>query len=492
MASSPSSQNDTRTAHFDHFTCNICLEVLREPVQCVRNEHYFCKKCINKHLTRSQTCPVCQDELTPETLRPISRTVANILEQFQTLKCMYASRGCTSAVRYEALLSHHEECSFAPAQCLHEGCEATVNRKDLVSHQQACEFRSVTCEDCHEAMKQREYGKHTCVLRRELDENKRDLAEVKKILREIQGEQRRQGEENQRMAKESSQPHATRRRHSDNSKQQTRETKKQQRDDSAVQASELKSGAKQTEHDTSTRQITSEIRQPKAAQIIVAGGSKKSYEVFDWSTQKWTLYEDTLFFNHTDAAPFVYDNKMLICGGTDTNRVGCLDIANDRFASILPTQLPTTDCGKGVLCDDKILTFGESVSAASLKPPFKTTVIVPYSDNKKMSAYGVARINENAVVLVGGTTGESPVTTCDVLLYNPTKNDFKKLAPLPYSVADMAVVVYKDNLVIFGGRRTYHARGSGRPLKSESLNGVLMYNITNQQCRKLPNMLEKR
>jgi hypothetical protein len=342
-------------------------------------------------------------------------------------------------------------------------------------------------------MKQREYGKHTCVLRRELDENKRELAEVKKILREIQGEQRRQGEENQRMAKESRQPHATQRRHSDNSKHQPSATEKQQRDDSAVQASGLKSDAKQTEHDTlTTRQITSEIRQPKAAQIIVAGGGKKSYEVLDWSTQKWTLYGDTLFFNHTDAAPFVYDNKMLICGGTDTNRVGCLDIANNRFASTLPTQLPGTECGKGVLCDDKILTFGESVSAASLKPPFKTTVIVPYSDNKKMSAYGVARINENAVVLVGGTTNESSVPTCDVLLYNPTKNDFKKLAPLPYGVADMAVVVYKDNIVILGGMNRNSDAHVHWKLRSEYLNGALMYNITNQQCHKLPSMLEKR
>jgi hypothetical protein len=72
---------------------------------------------------------------------------------------------------------------------LHDGCEATVNRQDLVSHQQACEFRSVTCEDCHEAMKQREYGKHACVFRREIDENKRGLVDIQKILREIQDEQ---------------------------------------------------------------------------------------------------------------------------------------------------------------------------------------------------------------------------------------------------------------------------------------------------------------
>jgi hypothetical protein len=189
MASASSIQNDSNTAYLDHFTCNICLEVLQEPVQCVKNEHYFCKKCITKHLTRSQTCPVCQDALTPETLRPIPRTVANLLQQFQSQRCRYATRGCTSAAGRETLSSHHEECGFAPVQCSHDGCEATVNRQDLVSHQQACEFRSVTCEDCHEAMKQREYGKHACVFRREIDENKRGLVDIQKILREIQDEQ---------------------------------------------------------------------------------------------------------------------------------------------------------------------------------------------------------------------------------------------------------------------------------------------------------------
>jgi hypothetical protein len=88
----------SNTAYFDNFTCIICSEVLQEPVQCVKNEHYFCKNCITKHLKRSQTCPLCQDNLTLETLRPIPRAVANILEQFQSQRCRYASRGCTSAV----------------------------------------------------------------------------------------------------------------------------------------------------------------------------------------------------------------------------------------------------------------------------------------------------------------------------------------------------------------------------------------------------------
>ena len=108
--------------------------------------------------------------------------MANLYQQFQLHRCGHASRGCTSIVRHEALFSHLLECGFAPVQCSHEGCVKTVNRQDLVSHEQNCEFRSVTCEDCHEAMRQGDYRRHSCVLLRE-------LADVRGLLREIQGGQ---------------------------------------------------------------------------------------------------------------------------------------------------------------------------------------------------------------------------------------------------------------------------------------------------------------
>ena len=108
--------------------------------------------------------------------------MANFYQQSQLHRCGHASRGCTSIVRSEALFSHLLECGFAPVQCSHEGCEKTVNRQDLVSHQQDCEFRSVSCEDCHEAMRQGDYRRHSCVLLRE-------LADVRGLLREIQGGQ---------------------------------------------------------------------------------------------------------------------------------------------------------------------------------------------------------------------------------------------------------------------------------------------------------------
>jgi hypothetical protein len=360
-------------------------------------------------------------------------------------------------------------------------------------------------------MRQREYRKHPCAFRNDLDETKRGLAEVWRVLREIQDEQLRQGEEMRQIARELRQPHTTQGQRDNNLRQQTsghlgqqasetvqpNPTRRQQSDNSKQTDStqpqqgynRIPTGPSCTKSDyVETVLIPSPI-QSKATvikQIVVAGGGSKSYEIFDWSTQQWTLHEDTLFFDHTDGFSFVYDNKIMICGGTRTNKVECLDISNHRSVSTFSAQLVDTECGKGVLCGDRILTFGESVSGTSLKPPFKTTVI-SYSDRAKLSHYGVACVNENTVVVLGGyynTPYRATELKEDVLLYNPTTKGMKKLAPLPHQLADMAVVVRDDNLIVLGGHKNHDY--------TEICSDVLMYNITKQQCSKLPSMLENR
>ena len=290
-------------------------------------------------------------------------------------------------------------------------------------------------------------------------------------------------------SRESGQPQAAQRQDSDNLRQPTSELR--QPNPTQGQGRSL---SEAPSNSTDLLTMTSSISSPTQSQttvdkqIVVAGARGKSYEVFNWATQKWTLYEDSLFFDHYKAFSFVYDNKMMLCGGTSTNKVECLDVANNNSVSTFPAQLPSTDCGKGVLiAGDKILTFGQSVSATSLKPPFKTTAVASHTKGEKLSCCGFSLVNENAVVIVGGYRTQDAELSCDkVSLYNPEKKSLESLAPLPYSVANMAVVVYKDNIVILGGEKTYSA------YRSEYLNDALLYNITNQQCRKLPNMLEKR
>ena len=515
MATSSSTQNDNTTAYFDNCTCSICLDVLQEPVQCVNNEHYFCKRCISEHLTRSQTCPTCRDELTPETLRPVSRVVRNLLRQLQYSRCMYATRGCATTVKHDDLLSHHEECGFAPVRCSHDGCEVTVNKQDVVSHQAICEFRSVTCEECLEAMKQRDYGKHICVLRKEVDELKHGLAEVWKVLREIQDEQKRQGEEMREMAREFRQPNAVDGQKASKARQQPKSQASQT--SHAESNDDVASGSCVAANDVNTLPIPSPVVRPAPVEteIFVAGGSnKRSCEVFNWSTQKWTLHKDMLFFDHTDGFSFLYETVgevqfyewIMICGGTETNRIECLNVADCKSVSTFPAQLPARKdflddtyvwCGKGVLCDGKILTFSESVTATSLRHRARSTTLLTYPNRQQLSRYGVACVNKTAVVIVGGydvytkdregkNIWPSKEVNKRVRLYNPATKTMKNLAPLPYLLCDMAVVAYEDSVIILGGSKKEHE------MSKESTNDVLMYNITNQHCLKLPSMLEKR
>jgi hypothetical protein len=225
--------------------------------------------------------------------------------------------------------------------------------------------------------------------------------------------------------------------------------------------------------------------------IFVAGGGKRSHEIFDWSTQQWTSYGNNLFFDHKDAFSIVHGSKVMICGGTDTPRVECMDVENTNHVSTVPLQLPSAECGRGVLCGENILTFGQSVSSTSLKSPFKTTVLVYYNDARMFTCYGVACVNETTIALVGGYNKylngpgfpyRRPDFKQDVLLFNPTTKATTKLAPLPFHLSDVAVVAHEDNIIILGGFKLH------RMLSNE----VLMYNITKQQCSKLPSMLEKR
>ncbi len=70
-----------------------------------------------------------------------------------------------------------------------------------------------------------------------------------------------------------------------------------------------------------------------------------------------------------------------------------------------------------------------------------------------------------------------------VVMYDITKNECQELAPLPYSVFEMATVKWgDDNVMIMGGADS----------KGEPLNKVLMYNIKTQKSHMLPDMKYKR
>ena len=89
-----------------NFHCLICYNVLKDPVMCRRNQHYFCHGCITEHLRRnSHTCPTCADELTVETLAEVPRIVKTYLNE-RKIRCDYEDRGCRELVQLQNLNRH--------------------------------------------------------------------------------------------------------------------------------------------------------------------------------------------------------------------------------------------------------------------------------------------------------------------------------------------------------------------------------------------------
>ena len=130
--------------------CIICDEVPKDPRLCKNKDHIFCLAHISQHLQNSQTCPYCRDHLTLETLRHPTGFIKNYLDDLK-IKCDHHDRGCPDVVRLEHLLSHINECEFAPVKCGKEGCGEVVNKRDIENHEEnLCKFRTAKCHDCKE------------------------------------------------------------------------------------------------------------------------------------------------------------------------------------------------------------------------------------------------------------------------------------------------------------------------------------------------------
>ena len=73
---------------------------------------FLCTPCISRHLKRSHTCPICLEQLTPDTLEHPPRIIADLLSSLK-ITCDYAQRGCREVVELGVLKRHVKHCKFA-------------------------------------------------------------------------------------------------------------------------------------------------------------------------------------------------------------------------------------------------------------------------------------------------------------------------------------------------------------------------------------------
>ena len=373
-----------------HLHCPICLNVLRDPVQCRRNQHYFCTPCITKHLQEnSHTCPTCMEELTVETLSRPARILTDLLSAFK-ISCDYTERGCREMVELGALKRHVAGCGFGPVMCSNDECLQVVNRRDKEVHEtKMCDFRTVKCDYCGEEMQYVKIKSHKCPTRKEIDEMKLDLSEVKDKLNHLCCAQ-------DEMAKEMRSMMSDLKESMTNSMKQT-------------MATMLNSCHVSSLHPANTNE-----------DIVIAGGAEKtslgilkSFEIFSWNNNSWTSMGE-MNQCRSAATSFVYDNHMIVTGGfsdgAGNDSMEKMDFTEKNGQWIdSPVKLPFKCRGhKTVLDHNRLIVIGGMDDKGVSKDIYEILLTHPYSSKLltcmplPKSFHGAERICDRVYILVGG------------------------------------------------------------------------------------------
>ncbi len=158
-----SSKMDTTTScGFDHdiflvqpshfFSCPICINVVNDPRQCT-NGHIFCKSCVTRSLQSHFRCPMCNVDLSENTLA-VNLVVKNMVSEMRTscpsLQNISESGGrCDWTGSTHTREAHYQnDCPERLIVCSSVGCGAELPRRQMDAHLLHCSFRVVLCQGC--------------------------------------------------------------------------------------------------------------------------------------------------------------------------------------------------------------------------------------------------------------------------------------------------------------------------------------------------------
>ena len=515
-----------------NFHCLICYNVLKDPVMCRRNEHYFCRGCITEHLrTNSHTCPTCADELSVETLQDVPRIVKNYLNE-RKIRCDYYDRGCRALVQLQNLKRHVAECGFTPVVCGNQGCGETISKRDRTYHEsEMCQFRKLKCHNCGEistmiADMQTEIANQNTKINTEMAHSSTKLknmdTKVANIDTKLENMNTKQENMNTKLENMNTRMANT------DTKQENRNTKMtnlQANVEAKFEAmnnevrgmrmslNEVKDGfdhlkeavlekieSKERKQEEFTRDVSGTASGGRENQhIFVAGGlGTNSVEIFNYPQGLWSLLKPMLENRHSPSL-FVYNNHVTVAGGwrpgaavdntirMNINPVSDPSVNWSDFAAKLPARM--WGHGSVVYKDSLLVTggrnvdqrvFSDCIHEIRLKPPYTVKLL---SNMPEPRVRHSTVLCDDSILIVGGRkSADCKGNLSSVLSYDIKKNECQQLPALPYPVSDMATVKWAENIVIIGG-----ADKDGKVL-----NNVIIYNMKTGNSHMLPPMLHKR
>ena len=427
--------------------CVICTEVLKDPVQCRRNEHHFCRNCITEHLRHSQNCPTCKDPLTVETLARPQRFLANTLSSLK-ISCENSERGCRKVVELGSLDTHVATCGFSPMPCSNDQCEEIISRRDKEIHEnKVCGFRRVKCDYCAQIVLYNNFMQHVCPPRQEIREMKIELREVRSTQDEM--------------------------------------FKMMQNMMSSLTAMRNTAQRSEGSHASSGQELQ--------AEIVVAGGRHKSGEVFNMATKTWRPLSE-MNKCRAGASSVLYQGHMIVTGGAlglqaldSVKELNLVEQDGHWVESQLKLPVPSCDHAC-VVYQNRVFLIGgwaslenyDTIHEIQLTPPYTSRLLTKMP--RRICYHGAEMVNGKIYIIGGSTTRRYKDATNTVLMFDPATNTCTELKPLPHPLSRIATVTWKDNVVVLGGRDN----------QDNVLNTVILYNVTTGSHRMLPAMTKKR
>ena len=484
-----------------HFHCLICYNVLKDPVMCRRNQHYFCRGCITEHFRRnSHTCPTCADELTFETLTNVPRIVTDYLDE-RKIRCDYEDRGCRELVQLQNLNRHVAECGFSPVVCGNQGCGETINKRDRTYHEsELCQFRKLKCHNCGEistmmAGVETKIANHDTKMAladtklnnmdTKLDSMDTKLETVNTKVANLQAnvEARFEAVNNEVRGMRTSLLNEMKDGfdHLKEAVLEKIESKDRKQEESTREVSGAESGGRENQH------------------IFVAGGEEtNSVEIFNYPQRFWFLLKP-MPKERESASSFVYNNHVTLAGGwcydrhvdnmTRMNTLPVPDLTTNwsDFGAKLPARM---NAHSSVVYKDSLFITGgrnadqdvysDCIHEVELKPPYTVKLLSKMSESR--THHSTVLFDDSILIAGGRKTWSSEDNLSSVLRYDIKNNECQQLPELPYPVSEMATVKWGENVVIIGGLDK----------DDKVLNKVIIYNMKTGNSHMLPPMLHKR
>ncbi len=176
--------------------CSICTFVMIDAVKCCKNDHFYCRNCLEKHVSvNGRKCPECREKIPAKV--DSSRLANNLISELRvrcinsvapadtaeqmpskkkalssssstctasgTVDFLASSVHCSWTGALKDLDSHFTVCGFTVTKCSYDGCNIRMERGKLGHHEAICSHRLVNCEYCATAVKFASMDSHKSV-----------------------------------------------------------------------------------------------------------------------------------------------------------------------------------------------------------------------------------------------------------------------------------------------------------------------------------------